>query len=74
MWYRKFDTYILGLGFLRSKDDQCIYSKEEGGNFINVALYVDGMLLIGNNMETIKEVKNKISSKFNMKDLGATNC
>ena len=57
----------------RIKYDQCIYSKEEGGNFIYVGLYVDDMLLIGNNMDTIKEVKKQLSSKFNMKDLGATN-
>ena len=31
------------------------------------------MLLIGKNMDTIKEVKKKLSSKFDMKDLGATN-
>jgi hypothetical protein len=31
------------------------------------------MLLIGNNMDAIKEVKNQLSSKFEMKDLGATN-
>ena len=31
------------------------------------------MLLIGNNMNAIKEVKKKISSKFDMKDLSATN-
>jgi hypothetical protein len=57
MWYQKFDTYILSLGFVRRKVDHCIYSKEEGGNFIYVALYVDDMLLIGNNMDAIKEVK-----------------
>jgi hypothetical protein len=31
------------------------------------------MLLIGNNMVAIKEVKKQLSSKFNMKDIGATN-
>jgi hypothetical protein len=56
---------------VRRKVDHCIYSKEEGGNFIYVALYIDDMLLIGNNMDTIKEPKKKLSSKFNMKDLGA---
>jgi hypothetical protein len=70
--YQNFDTYILSLGFVRSKDDQCIYSKEEGGHFIYVALYVDDMLLIGNSMDTIKEVKKHISSKLDMKDLSAT--
>jgi hypothetical protein len=58
---------------VRSKVDHCVYSKEEGGCFIYVALYVDDMLLIGNNMDTIKEVKKQLSSKFDMKDLGATN-
>jgi hypothetical protein len=31
------------------------------------------MFLIGNNMNAIKEVKKKLSSKFDMKYLGATN-
>ena len=29
------------------------------------------MLLVGNNMDVIKEVKMQLSSKFDMKDLGA---
>ena len=73
MWYQKFDTYILGLGFVRSKVDHCVYSKQVGDHFINIVLYVDDMLLIGNNKDVIKEVKSQLSSKFDMKDLGATN-
>jgi hypothetical protein len=69
MWYKKFNTHILSFGFLRSKVDHYIYSKEEGGNFIYVYLYVDDMLLIGNSMDAIKEVKKQLSSKFYMKDL-----
>jgi len=30
------------------------------------------MLLVGNSMDAIKEVKMKLSSKFEMKDTGAT--
>jgi hypothetical protein len=58
---------------VRRKVDCCVYSKEEGGCFIYVALYVDDMLLIGNTMDTIKEVKKKLSSNFNMKDLDVVN-
>ena len=25
MWYQKFDTYILGLGFVRSRVDHCVF-------------------------------------------------
>jgi hypothetical protein len=72
MWYQNLDTYILSLGFVISKDYHLIYSKEEGGNFIYVDLYVDDMFLIGNIMDAIKEVKKKLSSKFNMKDIDET--
>ena len=34
MWYKKFDTYMLGLGFTRSKEDYCVYSKLIGDHFI----------------------------------------
>jgi hypothetical protein len=73
MWYQNFDTYILSLVFVRSKVDHCMYSKKEGDCFIYVALYVDDMLLARNNMDEIKEVKMKLSSKFNMKDLDVVN-
>jgi hypothetical protein len=73
MWYQIFDTCILSLGFLRSKVYNYIYSKEEGGNFIYVAFCIDDMLLIRKNMDEIKEVKEKLSSMFDMKDFGATN-
>ena len=73
MWYQKFDTYILGLGFVRSRDDHCVYSKQVGNHFIYVVSYVDDMLLIGNNKEIIQDVETQLSSKFDMKDLGASN-
>jgi hypothetical protein len=57
---------------VRSKDDHYVYSKKESSCFIYVALYVDDMLLVGNNMNVIKEEKMHISSRFNMKDLDAS--
>jgi hypothetical protein len=73
MWYQKFDTYMLGLGFTRSKEDNCVYSKLIGDHLIYLVLYLDDMLLIGNNKEIIQDVKIQLSSKFDMKDLGASN-
>jgi hypothetical protein len=57
MWYQKFETCILGIRFVRSMVDNCVYSKEVGNHFIYVVLYVDDMLLVGNNMDVINEVK-----------------
>jgi hypothetical protein len=57
MWYQKYDTYMLGLGFTRSKEDHSMYFKLIGGHLIYLVLYVDDMLLIGNNKEIIQDVK-----------------
>jgi hypothetical protein len=73
MWYQNFDTYILELVFVRRKVYHCVYSKKVGNHFIYVVLYVNDMLLVGNNMDVIKEVKSHLSSKFDMKDLGDAN-
>ena len=73
MWYQKFDTYIRGLGFTRSKEYHCFYFKLIGDRVIYLVLYVDDMLLIGNDKEIIQDLKTKLFSKFDMKDLGAAN-
>ena len=73
MWYQKFDTYIRGLRFTRSKEDHCVYFKLIGDRVIYLVLYVDDMLLIGNDKEIIQDLKTQLFSKFDMKDLGAAN-
>ena len=51
MWYQKFDTFIWGLGFTRSKADHCVYFKLIGDHVIYLVLYVDDMLVVGNDKE-----------------------
>ena len=58
---------------MRTKVDHYVYYKQVGEHFIYVVLNGDDMLLVGNNMEVIKEVKLQLSSKFDMKNLGAAN-
>ena len=73
MWYQKFVTYIEGLGFTRSKEDHCVYFKLIGDHFIYLVLYVDDMLLVGNEKEIIHDLKTQLFSKLDMKDIGAAN-
>jgi hypothetical protein len=73
MWYQKFDTYMLGLGFTRRKVDHYVYFKLIDDHLIYLVLYVDDMLLKENEKDIIWDVKTHFSSKFYMKDLGATN-
>ena len=54
---------------MRSQANHCVYLKKVGDHLVYVALYVNDMLLVGNNMDMIKEVILQLSSKFDMKDL-----
>jgi hypothetical protein len=73
MWYQKFDTYVLGICFTRRKEDHYLYFKLIGDDLIYLVLYVDEMLLIGKNKKIIQDVKNQLSSEFDMKDFDASN-
>ena len=73
MWYHKFDTFIWGLAFTKSKVDHCVYFKLIDDHVIYLVLYMDDMLLVGNEKEIIQDLKTQLSSKFNMKDIGAAN-
>ena len=70
MWYQKFDTFIRGHGFTRSKVDHYVYFKLIGDRVIYLVLYVDDMLLVGNDKEIIRDLKTRLSSKFDMKYRG----
>ena len=73
MWYQKFDAFIRGLGFTRSKENHYVHFKLIGDRVIYLVLYVDDMLMVGNDKEIIQYLKTQLSSKFDMKDLGVAN-
>ena len=73
MWYQRFDTFIWGLGFIRSKTDHYVYFKLISDCVIYLVLYVDDMLLVGNDKEINQDLKNHLSSKFDMKYIGVAN-
>ena len=69
-WHAKFDNVMMSSGFKINECDKCIYFKETPNGYIMVCLYVDDMLIIGSDNNIIKQTKNLLSSKFDMKDLG----
>ena len=56
--------------FIKNEDDPCVYKKVSGSIVIFLVLYVDDILLIENNVSMLQEVKEWLSDKFSMKDLG----
>jgi hypothetical protein len=52
------------------KEDHCVYVKWSKGSFIILSLYVDDILLAGNDKDMIVTTKGWLSSNFEMKDMG----
>ncbi|KAL2228761.1 UNVERIFIED_CONTAM: Retrovirus-related Pol polyprotein from transposon TNT 1-94 [Sesamum indicum] len=69
-WYRKFDNFMLEIDFSRCNADHCCYMKRFDEFFIILLLYVDDMLIAGSNVKEINRLKDQLSRKFDMKDLG----
>ena len=54
-----------------SSYDSCVYLKKfDDGTYVYLLLYVDDMLIASVNKKHIQELKNLLSSEFEMKDLG----
>ena len=71
-WYLKFDKFMIEQGYSRCHFDHCVYFKRlDNGRYIILLLYVDGMLVVGSNMQDTNDLKIKLAKSFAMKDLGA---
>jgi len=60
----------LSINFARSKEDNSLFIKVVGTSFIVLLIYVDDILVAGNNMKDIEDVKNSLNIAFKIKDIG----
>ncbi|MBY3556105.1 hypothetical protein HGI15_22490, partial [Modestobacter lapidis] len=71
-WNIRFNEAIKSFGFLQNMDEPCVYKKVSGSAISFLILYVDDILLIGNDVGMLSTVKLWLSQNFSMKDLGET--
>jgi hypothetical protein len=69
-WNLKFDETITKFRFKPNVEDNCVYAKFKNGKFIFLILYVDDILLASSDVRLLRETKQFLSSRFDMKDLG----
>ena len=68
-WYGIIDSFMMSLGFIKSKADSNLYYKVVDDGPVILLLYVDDLFLIGNE-KLITECKKQLAAEFEMKDLG----
>jgi len=61
-WNLRFDEAIKQFGFLRNLEESCVYKKVSGSFIVFLVLYVDDILIIGNNVPMLESVKAWLSS------------
>ncbi|RVW97398.1 Retrovirus-related Pol polyprotein from transposon TNT 1-94 [Vitis vinifera] len=69
-WFAKLVTALKGYGFLQSYSDYSLFTYTKGNVQINVLVYVDDLIISGNDSAALKTFKAFLSDCFKMKDLG----
>ena len=64
---------VISFGFIVNEFDKYVYYKVNGNDCVVLCLYVDDILLFGNNLRIVNETKSFLSRKFEMKDMGEAN-
>ncbi|GJY69803.1 retrotransposon protein, putative, ty1-copia subclass [Tanacetum coccineum] len=67
---KRFDDEIKKFGFSQNADEPCVYLKASGGISTFLILYVDDILIMGNSIPMLQDVKSYLGRCFAMKDLG----
>nr|AAL83352.1 Putative polyprotein [Oryza sativa Japonica Group]AAN04499.1 Putative polyprotein [Oryza sativa Japonica Group]AAP51930.1 retrotransposon protein, putative, Ty1-copia subclass [Oryza sativa Japonica Group] len=69
-WDIRFDEVVKALGFVKNEEEPRVYKKISGNALVFLILYVDDILLIGNDIPMLESVKTSLKNSFSVKDLG----
>lgn len=69
-WFSKLSNTLMSFGFLQSKADYSLFTRHTDQTFTAILVYVDDLLITGDNRHEIDSLKRLLSSQFQMKDLG----
>nr|GEX15537.1 hypothetical protein [Tanacetum cinerariifolium] len=69
-WNKRFDDEVKKFRFSQNHNEPCVYVKASGSYVTFLILYVDDILIMGNNISMLQDVKSYLGRCFAMKDLG----
>ncbi|KAK3035781.1 hypothetical protein RJ639_033510 [Escallonia herrerae] len=68
-WFAKLSTALRFYGFLQSHADHTLFTYRKGNIFLSVLVYVDDLILTGNNSTACSSFKKYLNDCFKLKDL-----
>jgi len=72
-WYAKLSSFLLNNGYIISTADHSLFLKTTNNHITALLVYVDDIVLNGNNIEEITHITNLLHQHFKIKNLGDLN-
>ncbi|KAB2607912.1 hypothetical protein D8674_011080 [Pyrus ussuriensis x Pyrus communis] len=69
-WYAKLSTVLHSIGFKRSNADSSLFVRTRAASKLVVLIYVDDLIITGDNAAEITTLKQSLQQQFAVKDLG----
>nr|GEW06400.1 putative reverse transcriptase, RNA-dependent DNA polymerase, Gag-polypeptide of LTR copia-type [Tanacetum cinerariifolium] len=69
-WYKKLTSFLLSLNFKQSKADYFLFTYQKAGVYVVILIYVDDVIIVGDNSEKIQQIKQQLGDEFSIKNLG----
>ncbi len=69
-WNQKVDAFLKRIEFMKSEADPSVYVAQVGDVKFFIVVYVNDLILVWNDQNKLLQIKEELSQKFEMKDLG----
>ena len=69
-WHARIVAYLVSIGFHMADADHSLYVRENENGIVIICIYVDDLIVGGNNEAETEHVKTLLKQEFDMKDLG----
>ncbi|GKV51641.1 hypothetical protein SLEP1_g58277 [Rubroshorea leprosula] len=69
-WFQALKDFILAQGFFHSKSDNSLFIYHKGSTWIYFLVYVDDIIVTGNDSAAVQSIVQVMSTTFSLKDLG----
>lgn len=67
-WYHELKTYLLSVGFINFVADTSLFILKQGSSFVYMLIYVDDILVTGNDPTLLQSTLNSLATRFSVKD------
>lgn len=69
-WYSRLNRCLKEMRFEKCPNEQAVYTRKDGDEFLIVGVYVDDLLVTGSSVSNILKFKAQMNKEFEMSDLG----